>query len=37
MLLYERKKIEGTIELLREIKKQSSIEQLGGISYVKKY
>ena len=37
ILLYERKQIEGTIELLEEINKHSKVEQLGGKSYVKEY
>ena len=37
LLLYERKQIEGTIELLESINKYSKVEQLGGKSYVKEY
>ncbi len=37
MLLHQQHEIMDTIEILEEINRQSSIEQLGGISYVKKY
>ena len=37
LLLYEKKQIEGTIELLEEINRHSKVEQLGGKSYVKEY
>ena len=37
VLLYEKKQIELTINLLEEINNQSKIDELGGKSYVKKY
>ena len=37
MLLHQQHEIMDTIDILEEINRQSSIEQLGGISYVKKY
>ena len=37
LLLYEKKQIEETINLLQEINKNSKVEELGGKKYVKKY
>ena len=37
MLLYQQQEISDTITILEEVNRQSSIEQLGGKSYVKKY
>lgn len=37
VLLHQYNEIMDTIAILEEINKQSSIEQLGGISYVKKH
>ena len=37
MLLYQQQEISDTITILKEVNRQSSIEQLGGKSYVKKY
>ena len=37
MLSYQQQEISDTIAILEEVNRQSSIEQLGGKSYVKKY
>ncbi len=37
VLLYEKRQIELTIDLLDEINKSSKIDELGGKDYVKKY
>lgn len=37
VLLYEKKQIEETLSILRDIKKIKKIEELGGKKYVKEY